>query len=302
MITRQNLIPSFQLLLSAIFWGFGFIATVWALPTLSPAAIIFYRFIVCFFIGLFSLYFFPLRGKALINEFKLSGFSGLSLGLCLFLQTWGLLYTTATNSAFITTLYVVMVPLLAKLFLKEKLYSFHWFFVFLAIVGTALIVQLGHISLNKGDLLTLACAFAASIQIVYVSWIADRTQQPFIFNTFQSFWAAVPFLLFLPLELEADKWNIFNLDTLGWIGMLSLIFGSTLLGFYFQIKAQQKLSSSLASLIFLLESPFSCLFAIYFLSESITLLQFLGAIMIFSSCALAVWFEELHKSKLSVSK
>lgn len=283
--------PIIELTLAAVFWGFGFVATVWALPFLSPAAIIFYRFITCFIVGLFILVFLKVRGQPLINELKLSIFAGLALGLCLFLQTWGLLYTTATNSGFITTLYVVLVPFLASIFLKERLYLFHWLFVAIALLGTALIVKLTDLSINVGDLLTLACAFAASIQIIYISWIANKTKHPFIFNTFQSLWAGLPYLLFLPAEHSSGKWDLISLDHLAWIGLLSLTVGSTLLGFYLQIKAQKKLSSSLASLVFLLESPFSCLFAIFFLKESMTLSQVSGAVMIVSACALAVWFE-----------
>jgi drug/metabolite transporter (DMT)-like permease len=283
--------PLIELTIAAILWGFGFVATVWSLPYLSPSAIIVYRFLTSFGVGA-SIFLFTRPPLAQFkNEFKFSIFAGLGLGLCLFLQTMGLQYTSATNSGFITTLYVIFVPFIARIFLKERLYLFHWFCVTLALIGTAFVVNLGNLDLNKGDLLTLACALIASCQIVYISSIASRSHHPFILNTLQSFWAGAPFLIALTFESGAEKWNLLSMDSRGWIGMLSLTFGSTVLAFYLQMKAQKQINTSLASLIYLLESPSSCLFAVLLLGERLQPPQVLGAVLIIGSCVLATWFE-----------
>jgi drug/metabolite transporter (DMT)-like permease len=61
----------------------------------------------------------------------------------LILQTWGLHYTTATKSGFITTLYVVFVPLLEALHLRRRISTGLWLCVLGAFVGTLLIVNVG---------------------------------------------------------------------------------------------------------------------------------------------------------------
>jgi drug/metabolite transporter (DMT)-like permease len=286
--------PSIELLVAALFWGFGFVGTVWVLPFLSPSAIIAYRFLTAFIVGICFFPWVNWREIKLIREIKYSVPAGLGLGLCLFLQTWGLEMTSATNSGFITTLYVVLVPFIARIFLKERLHPLHWLCVGIALFGTALIVQLGTVELNAGDLLTLACALVASVQIVYIGVITHKSKNSFVMNSLQSFWAGAPFLAML--LLGKGKWNILLLDRRAWVGMIILTFGATVLAFYLQLKAQKDMPSSLASLFYLLESPFSCLFAIIFLGEVVTPRQYLGAALILASCGLAVYVEKRRRT------
>jgi len=213
----------------------------------------------------------------------LSLIPGVFIWLTLFLQTWGLQYTTATNSTFITTLYVVLVPLMHSIFGKEKLGWKHWTCVGLALFGTGLIVQVQNVkSLNAGDLLTLLCSIFAAIHILVIGQRAMKTKDDFAFNTFQSFWVAGFSLLLFPFSAN---WNLTALTTEGWIGLLALGFGSSLLAFYFQIRAQKVLSPSVSSLLFLLESPISCVFAYILLRETLNLYQWIGAILILVACA-----------------
>lgn len=294
MIRQKSLLkPSIELLVAAGFWGFGFVGTVWVLPFLSPSAIIAYRFLTAFFVGLLFFPWVNWKEVKLFRELKYSIFAGLALGFCLFLQTWGLELTSATNSGFITTLYVVLVPFIARIFLKERLHPMHWLCVGIALLGTALIVQLGTVDLNIGDLLTLACALVASVQIVYIGVITHKSRNSFVMNSLQSFWAGAPFLFML--SMGKGKWDIMALDQRAWIGMLLLTFGATVLAFFLQLKAQKDMPSSLASLFYLLESPFSCFFAILFLGEVVTAQQYLGAALILASCGLAVYAEKKRR-------
>lgn len=292
MTNQKSLLkPSIELVFASILWGFGFVAVVWTLPFLSPSALICYRFLIASVIGWLYLKARGRRPQDLQREFKLAIIAGLSIGLSLFLQTWGLQFTTATNSGFVTTLYVVFVPFMARLFLRERLPWIHWLFVGLALIGTTLVVRAQTLEMNKGDVLTLGCALMASLQIVYVASIADQTKDSLALNTFQSFWAGAPYLLMIPFEVRHGTWNLFRMNSLGWIGFLSLTLGSTLLGFFLQLRAQKQLSPSHASLLFLLESPFACFFAIWLLDERLTHWQMAGAALILGSCIFATIFE-----------
>jgi drug/metabolite transporter (DMT)-like permease len=154
-----------ELSLASVFWGFGFIGTVWALGFLSFPAVIFYRFAGAFIFGaLFWIYSRPTK-TSLFRDFRMSWPLGLWLAVTLILQTWGLLSTSATKSAFITVLYVIIVPVLSSLLDRHKLGWQLWGLLTVALIGTGLIVNVDLSELSTGDLLTFGNAFAAAIHI-----------------------------------------------------------------------------------------------------------------------------------------
>jgi drug/metabolite transporter (DMT)-like permease len=220
-----------------------------------------------------------------MHEFRLSVGAGFWLAATLLPQTWGLKYTTATNSAFITILYVLIVPLLATLFQKIQIPKTHWLLTLSALFGVALMVQIQSLSMNLGDLLTLFCALMAAFHILYVDRVAPKSLNMFILNGFQALWCA---LFSLPLFFFGGSWSLASLSNLTWVGLLLLTLGSSLLAFYLQFRAQKYVNASTASLLFLLESPFSAVLAYFLLNERLTPLQMLGGLIIFMSCAFSL--------------
>lgn len=287
-----------ELVIAASFWGFGFIAAIWALEAMGPLGVTGWRFFYAAAIGLaIILPIRRLRREITWRQFWLAGLPGSLLSLTIVLQTWGLRYTTATKSGFITCLYVLMVPLLERLLLKRKLHRWHYAYVLVALAGVALIGDIGLFfgsdgtpEINFGDLLTLFCALAASFQILSFGFIADRIGHSFVFNVLQAAWAgAIPLLLALLYEPNSGPSSAlpFGASLVGkplW-GLAALVFGSTLIGFGLQVRAQKFLRPSVASLLFLLESPFATLFAIYFLGESLRTEQWAGAGLILVAAA-----------------
>lgn len=268
-----------ELLLATTIWGFGFTASIWALTAFDSISISVIRFGTAFAFGLLALSTRKtFRSEINFTNLKKSLLPGLFLGATLCLQTWGLEFTTATNSGFITTLYVVIVPIIEGLVYRKRLSRLHSLWVFLALIGTSLMIQLHFDSFNKGDLLTLLCAFTAAFQILAVGHISKTIKSAFAFNTFQSLWAALASLLFWPFYGRV----LFQAPSVqAAIGLFSLVFLSTLLAFFLQIKAQKILSPSISAIIFLLESPFAAAFAIFFLHERLTLWQTAGGVLIF---------------------
>ncbi len=280
----MKLIPFLELLLAGILWGFGFIGTVWCLHFLSPSAIIFYRFFGAFIFGVLFLFIRKVPKEILIQELKLTLIPGILLWFTLHSQTWGLQLTTATNSTFITTLYVIIVPVLRWISGKEILHWAHWACVGLALLGTGLIVEIQKASeLNIGDFLTLICAIFAAFHILSVGKRAPKSKHDFAFNTFQAMWVAFIAVLLFPFS---NNWNLVSLDTKGWIGIIALTFGSSMIAFFLQIRAQKEISPSVASLLFLLESPAACFFAYLLLNENLSPFQWTGAGLILAACAI----------------
>jgi drug/metabolite transporter (DMT)-like permease len=275
-----------ELILAGALWGFGFIAARWALQSMGPLWATSLRFVLASALGLLlCLLISPFRKSLTKRQVQLAVIPGLLLTLTLVLQTWGLKYTTATKSGFITTLYVLLVPIIEWAWLKRRLSPLHALYVTMAIVGTAMICELHAEALNFGDFLTLLCAVAASFQIFWFVLISKRIESAMTFNVLQTIWA-IPLPLTLALLLEPFPSHPWSAES--WSGLLSLAFGSTLIAFALQVRAQKFISPSVASLLFLLESPFAALFAVWLLGESLNLTQALGGGLILLAAALSV--------------
>lgn len=272
----------FDLALAGILWGFAFVATIWCFEFLGPSAIITYRFLGAFLVGI--LFVRPSLPD-LIKTLKESWLIGVFLAATLILQTYGLTQTSATKSAFITILYVVLVPFLSPLVIKQApIARSHYLWMAVALLGTALMLQLNEVSLNTGDALTLACAFFAAFHIVWMGKAANLTQHPFLLNIGQCFWCGI---IALPLMFFEQKYNLEALNLKAWLGLLSLTLGASLVAFYLQVRSQKILTPAVAALLFLLESPFSAFFSVWLLGEKLSGLQLLGGALIFVSCYLA---------------
>ncbi len=277
----------FELSLAGVVWGFGFIAAKWALTDLGPVYVNVLRFLIAAAVGGLVIILTKTGRESLRKiDWKLAFSAGLLLAATLGFQTWGLCYTTATKSGFITTLYVLLVPILERGLFRRPLHHLHWLFAILALIGTGFICDLQAGDWNMGDFLTLLCMVAASLHILIVGVYNHRIESPFSFNIMQLLIAGLLMVPFLALE---PPQNLLPKSPEAWAGIISLTFGSTLIGFMLQVKAQKVLSPSIASLLYLLESPFATLFAITLLGETLNFLQWMGGALILIAAAAASW-------------
>ncbi len=285
-----------ELVFASVIWGFGFTATIWAFQGLSPSAINATRFSISFAIGtLLSLTVPAWRPSYNLTQFKYAFFPGTLLCTVILLQTWGLKFTTATNSGFITSLYVVWVPLLEVLFFKRRLHRYHVLFVTIGLLGMAFITNsrltgLNFSDVNFGDLVTFFCSIIAAVQIIWIDRLRSKITSTFVFNVQQCFWATLLSVVFM-MVMPAPHFYFEKMQLPGWIGIFSLTIGSTLLAFFLQVHAQKTLSSTLSSMLFLLEAPFAFLFALLLLGEHMSLVQFIGSLLIFVAAVGASKFE-----------
>lgn len=293
-----------ELILAAMLWGMGFVAAVWTLEAAGPLAISGWRFVVAGGIGLFFL-----RGSIKKEVFRsymrIAWLPGALIAATVGFQTWGLQFTTATKSGFITCLYALIVPIFEPLFGGPRPHRTLIFYSALALFGVAMMCGLFTTEsldeksrLNVGDFLTLICAFAASGHIFSIARIHGKLGphfNGFHFNTAQSLGAGLPTLaLALAIEPGAfgKPWHFVELAlsnaSNSWLplaGFISLAIFSTLIGFALQIRAQRALSPTTASLLFLLESPFAALFAMLLLGETLGPSQLAGGALILVAVA-----------------
>jgi drug/metabolite transporter (DMT)-like permease len=282
-------VAALELFTAAMFWGFGFIASVFVLRETGAAHLAFLRFAIS---GLVVLpYALNPAGRASILKYLRPTFwPAMMLAGLIIMGNWGLQYTTATKSGFITTLYVVFVPLLEAYFNKRRVPQFLWLCVLISMAGTALIVNLGLDSLNRGDAMTLAAALFASFQILLIGRVTRSIDKPLLFNGVQSLWGALVCapIAFWPGAVAATPTQIWHWPLVAQLSLLCLGFGSTVIAFALQLRAQARLSPTVASLLFLLESPIALVFAMLLLGERLTASEVVGAILIFTSAVAAV--------------
>jgi len=197
-------------------------------------------------------------------------------------QTTGLRLTTASKSAFITGISVVLVPLFLILFWGRKIKIWTALGVLAAITGLFLLtVPAGEsspgnwASINRGDLLTLACAVSFGFQIIFLGRATER--HPFAQIGFlQIATAAVLMGIAAPiLERPHIVWSPRVVWAIAITGLLG-----TAAAFTIQAWAQQFTSPTHTALIFSLEPVFAWITSYFVLGERLGLRSGIGAFLI----------------------
>lgn len=170
----------FILLLTAAIWGFAFVAQRVGMQHVGAFTFNGIRFALGSASLIPVIYFFNKKSKNENSEnpkdfqeadLKTTIKSGLLAGSVLFiaasLQQVGLIYTTAGKAGFITSLYIVLVPILG-IFLKQKTHYTTWIGALVAVVGLYLLSINESLTIELGDLLEIIGAFfwAAHIQLI----------------------------------------------------------------------------------------------------------------------------------------
>jgi drug/metabolite transporter (DMT)-like permease len=274
------------LVLATVIWGSSFIPMKWLVSQMPLYELLAIRF---FFASLVLLpWLFP-RIKKLNQEGNLRPLfkSSLILGLLswggLVTQTAGMLYTTATNAAFITGLNVVMVPILMAFMGHHKPDMKSWGCIFLALAGLVLFSLTASLRVNPGDILVLLCAILFSFHIIYTTRFT-RIYDPVTIAGFQ-FIIQFVFFLLASLFMDAGKWVQPNAPQLTLIILLG-IFGTTV-AMGIQAVYQRWTQTHKAALIYLLEPVFAALLGYLILGELLSLRQWAGALIMLGAMALS---------------
>ena len=148
-----KVLASASLLFVTIIWGSAFVVMKNSMDAITPTYLLAYRFTIAA-LGMAALFWKQIRGMSM-QEFKCGALAGLFLFISYYFQTYGLKYTTASKNAFITTLYVVIVPFLAWAVNHVRPKANNLIAAGFAVVGLALLSLKGELSVNFGDFLTL---------------------------------------------------------------------------------------------------------------------------------------------------
>ncbi len=157
------------LILITMFWGGTFLAVQYAVTLSDPFFFVGLRFATAAIaVALISLK--SLRGLTL-KELKAGVAIGVAIAMGYSLQTWGLQSISSSKSAFITAMYVPLVPLLQWLCLGRIPGIMSCVGIVLAFIGLILLAGPGDnlLALGPGEIITLVGAIAIAAEIILIS-------------------------------------------------------------------------------------------------------------------------------------
>ena len=276
------------LVLAAIVWGFAFVAQKAGMDSIGPMAYNGIRFLIGSATLLPLIWFFDRKKKSHkpieSNKRKLWK-AGIISGLVLFgastLQQIGIVYTTAGNAGFITSLYVIIVPVFG-LFVKQKVNIQTWIAAIIALIGLYFLTISEGLTFVIGDILVFGSAFIWAIQVLLASYYAIRV------NVIKL--AAIQFaltgILSLAISFFTENYGLQNI----YDAMIPILYGGIMsvgLAFTLQLIAQKKAKPSHAAIILSTESVFAAIGGWLILNEQLTQIETMGATLMFTGVILS---------------
>ena len=228
----------------------------------------------------------PEKKKSQFKGLVWGGFCcGTALALACNLQQLGMVAgASAGKTSFITTMYVVLVPI-CGLFLKKKVPLTVWLGVMVAVAGLYCLCIKEDFTIVFSDFLVLLCAFAYTLQILVIDYFAphyDGVQLSCLQFLFTALWSAVCMLVF---EMDQFSWQALGLCA-GDILYVGIISGGV--AYTLQILAQKESRNpTMVSLLLSLESVFGALAGAVFLHEKMSGKEYLGCVLMLIAVVLA---------------
>ena len=277
---------SFGLLLTAAIWGFGFVVVKDSLDYVGAFYLVALRYSLAAIVMMLIIF---KRWKKLNLRYIRHGIiSGCFLGMGYLTQTVGITYTTAGKNAFLTTIYVILIPLFTWILYKKRP-SWHVFVAaVLSVTGIGLLaLGTGDAKgINKGDVFTLICGIFFALHIIWTEKYNRQGDDTLLLTNLQFFtatilaWFTAPFFNgTFPAPILQDSKVLISIIYLGLF--------ATMICFCLQNIGLKFVKSSLASLFLGFESVFGVLFSTIFLHEHLTARMIFGCILIFSAVILA---------------
>lgn len=288
---RRELLACGGLLFMTLIWGFAFVVIKTSLDYVPPLYMLAARFTISAVVLAIPFI------KRLLHVSKDTLIHGIWIGIALFLaelfQTYGCLYTTAGKNAFLTTIYVILTPLLTWVLCRKKPRPRVYIAAVMSLVGIGFI-SLTSISftVQLGDYLTLVCGFFYALQIVLIGKYAGD-EDPIVLCIIQLAVGAWLSWVLAPLVCGTIRPYMISKDII--YAMLYLGLLSTLVCFLLQNICQRYAPPAPAAILMSMESVFGALSSVIFLGEVMSPRMIVGCVLMF----LAVIIVEIDVPVLS---
>jgi len=271
---------------ATVVWGSTFIVMKNAVSTIPPVGFVFFRFLVASL--LCAVVFAPRIVRIRPSTVRKGAFVGVFVFLGILFQVWGLQTTSASNSAFLTGLVVITVPLVESLLGRKRPSRGIFVGAGLALSGIGLLSGLfssgGFSAVRVGDGLTLLGTLAWTVQVAALDRVVEGEDA-----------YALSFVQFLTVAMLAgiafaSTYPPFAAGTLSqvpWFAVLYTGIVGTLLAFTVQTVFQFHTSPARAVLIYTFEPVFGLLFALFIpgpdgTTEVMTLVKAAGCLLVFT--------------------
>lgn len=288
-MNTSRLRADFYLLTAAVIWGFAFVSQRIGMEHMGPYSFNAVRFLFA------SLSLIPViwlfRNSKTEQEHKDDSkkslvIAGIICGLFLFtgasLQQIGIQYTTAGKAAFITGLYMVFVPILGMLFLKEKTPVLTWFGAAVALCGLYLLSIQDDMTINRGDIYELVGSLFWAGHVLSVYKLGKKFS-PLKLSLIQ---ITVCSLLSFGIAFSTEVIRLVDImATLGpllYAGIASVGIAYTL-----QIIGQRSAPPAHAAVLLSLEIVFAAIGGWMFLNEVLTEKEFMGCMLMMTGMLLS---------------
>ena len=266
-----KVLASLGLILTTMIWGFAFVVTKNSVDVIPPTYLLAIRFSMS--AVLLALLFYKNMMKADRETILCGVILGIFLCLTYKFQTYGLKYTTASKNAFITTLYVIIVPFLYWIVSKKR--------------PTGRYIKKSRMLL----LLTLICGLMFAVHMVLIDKFTEHND-PIALTVIQILAAAIFNWICAPfLDGSFDFAVLMDKSLIG--GLLYLAVFSTTVAYLLQNSGQKYLSASTSAILLSMESVFGTLFSVIFLKDVLTGKMLAGCALMFA----AVLLSELPQKK-----
>lgn len=191
-------------------------------------------------------------------------------------QTVGQSLSSVPNTAFITTLNVLFVPIIARIFLKRKIQNKVYIACLLALTGTAVLSFTNGFTLHMGDIYLLLCAIFFALQILFNEKCGQHNDVMSI-TCIQLLTMGILSFIFMPIT------NQTYIPSEAWGSVLFLALFSSALASVFQLYGQGHVEPSKASLILSLESVLATVFSVLLLGQELTPAILIGGSLMFAA-------------------
>ncbi len=275
---NKKYIASGMLLLASVFWGLSYSAQSIMSNKINTFTIITLKG----FGGILLLFCAVITKRGITSKMIKSGIMiGFINGLGLIFQQLGLAYSTVSKTSFISSIYIIFVPII-ELFTCKKPKKKFWIAVLIACLGLYFMCVNEELKINSGDLFTFCGSICFALQVIFIdkySKDVDPVSFCAIQQTTISIMSAILMCVFERPKVSDFSGLLFP--------VLYVIFISGLLAQLIQNKYQKDIDPTLASLLMSFESVFGALGGLIILNQTLSIREIIGCILIFISILIA---------------
>jgi len=274
-MNRKVILAQIGMIATTMIWGITFVMVKDALNDAPPFIFATLRFGLAFVMGLLYL------NYKIKNINMKEIFGGILCGFLLFcgygFQNFGLILTTPSKSAFITSVSVIFVPIFLVIFKLEKVANKIWIIVLFATLGLYILLNPMGGGINLGDILTFGCALSFAFHVIYQDIYVNQNIDVTRFFTVQVFFVFL-FSLLSSFIFEDYSSIVISQRLLVAVSVTGAL--ATFVAIILMIWAQTVLSATKTAIFLSLEPVFAALFSVFFAGEILGFYGWVGGVII----------------------